>query len=215
MDSTGWCLGKKAFGPRKKKRRVRQWVFSCPFGVSRTSLDGPREVYEDVVWHIEEDANELAGDVLLALLGHVRGGRAPRGRKCGPLCAEYLKNPTHISSIQNAKSPNAKPQPARRRCRPLRGFRRSSQRSFLPETNQQRDPRRPPPPRGRSADRAYACSTHRVGRRLRNPGSLSRAHISVVASPESSTGCGTPRARSSVRPERFSFRSRFHRGRAL
>ena len=58
--------------------------------MSRTFLDGPREVHEDVVRHIEEDVDELADDVLLALLGHGRGGCVPRGRKCRSLRAKNL-----------------------------------------------------------------------------------------------------------------------------
>ena len=80
-----------ALGSRKENAHVgsaMDGVVSCPFAMSRTLLDGPREVHEDVVRHIEEDVDELADDILLALLGHGRGGCVPRGRKCRSIRAK-------------------------------------------------------------------------------------------------------------------------------
>lgn len=189
--SRGWALGPE----RKKRTRVRRWVFrdGTRVPMSRTSLDGPREVHEDVMRHIEEDVDELADDVLLALLGHGRRGCVPRGRKC--------------------RNPRAGKPEQRRRV--LTEFCRPATRRQPQDTTQQderpiptvvfRNQQRSPPG---AAVRSTRTSVRRTESRAAvwTPRSSPRAHTAAVASPEPSRDRGTLRGTFVHPPRQASFR---------
>ena len=188
--SRGWALGPE----RKKRTRVRRWVFRDGMRVpmSRTSLDGPREVHEDVMRHIEEDVDELADDVLLALIGHGRRGCVPRGRKCrNPRAGKPEQRRRVLDRILPTGDPSTthKTQQDERPI-PTVVFR-----------NQQRSP-----------PRAAVRSTRTSGRRTESraavwtPRSSPRAHTAAVASPEPSRDRGTLRGTFVHPPRQASFR---------
>lgn len=188
--SRRWALGPE----RKKRTRVRRWVFRDGMRVpmSRTSLDGPREVHKDVMRHIEEDVDELADDVLLALLGHGRRGCVPRGRKC--------RNPRAGKPEQRRRVLDR----ILRFCRPASGDPSIKDERPIPTVvfrNQQRSPPRAAVrstrPRGRRTESRAAVWTAR---------SSPRAHTAAVASPEPSRDRGTLRGTFVHPPRQASFR---------
>lgn len=187
--SRGWALGPE----RKKRTRVRRWVFRDGMRVpmSRTSLDGPREVHEDVMRHIEEDVDELADDVLLALLGHGRRGCVPRGRKCrNPRAGKPEQRRRVLDRILPTGDPST--------TQDTTGRTTDSNGRFPKPTTI--------PPR--AAVRSTRTSVRRTESRAAvwTPGSSPRAHTAAVASPEPSRDRGTLRGTFVHPPRQASFR---------